>query len=144
MRVITGKRILYDFRLSFYLDLYTTQGYSIFIVGNEGGVKKLDSNQETPVSTHHHSYSKIKPDLLKRLRRIEGQVRGIQKMIEEDRYCVDILVQISAIKNALQNVAFPLLEVHTKGCVVDAIANKEGEQEKVDELLEVYRQFSKM
>ena len=91
-----------------------------------------------------HSYGDIKPDLLMRLKRIEGQVRGIQKMIEEDRYCVDILVQISAIKNALQKVAFPLLEVHTRGCVVDAISNQDGEQEKIEELMEVFRQFSKM
>ena len=93
---------------------------------------------------HTHSYGDMKPDLLMRLKRIEGQVRGIQKMIEEDRYCVDILVQISAIKNALQKVAFPLLEVHTRGCVVDAITSQNGEKEKIEELMEVFRQFSKM
>ncbi len=104
--------------------------------------------QEKPIHLHEeghtHSYGDIKPDLLMRLKRIEGQVRGIQKMIEEDRYCVDILVQISAIKNALQKVAFPLLEVHTRGCVVDAIQNQHGENEKIEELMEVFRQFSKM
>lgn len=93
---------------------------------------------------HTHSYDALKPDLLLRLKRIEGQVRGIQKMIEEERYCVDILVQISAIRNALQKVAFPLLESHTHGCVVDAITNKEGEQQKIDELMDVFRQFAKM
>ena len=93
---------------------------------------------------HQHSYDAIRPNLQTRLKKIEGQVRGIQKMIEEDRYCVDILVQISAIKNALQKVAFPLLDVHTRGCVVDAIATQDGEQEKIAELMEVFRQFSKM
>lgn len=93
---------------------------------------------------HTHGYDAIKPDLQTRLKRIEGQVRGIQKMIEEDRYCVDILVQISAIRNALQKVAFPLLESHTRGCVVDAISSKDGEQEKIQELMDVFLQFSKM
>ncbi len=93
---------------------------------------------------HTHSYGKLKPDLQMRLKRIEGQVRGIQKMIEEDRYCMDILVQISAIRNALQNVALPLLESHTRGCVVDSIANQDGEEAKITELMELFRQFSKM
>lgn len=93
---------------------------------------------------HSHSYGAIKTDLLLRLKRIEGQVRGIQKMIEEDRYCVDILVQLTASKNALQRVAFPLLEEHTRGCVVDAVANKCNEQEKIEELMVVFRQFTKI
>lgn len=103
-----------------------------------------DMANHVHVGGHTHSYGKFKSDLQMRLKRIEGQVRGIQKMIEEDRYCMDILVQISAIRNALQNVALPLLESHTRGCVVDAIANKEGEQEKITELIELFRQFSKM
>ena len=104
----------------------------------------LDESSHAQENNHPHSYEALKPDLLMRLKRIEGQVRGIQKMVEEDRYCVDILVQISAIKNALQKVALPLLEAHTRGCVVDAIASKEGEQQKIDELMEVFRQFAKM
>lgn len=103
-----------------------------------------DDSVHVDGTSHTHSYDAIKPDLLMRLKRIEGQVRGVYKMIEEERYCVDILVQISAIRNALQKVAFPLLESHTRGCVVDAIANKHGEQEKIEELMEVFRQFSKM
>ncbi len=97
------------------------------------------------MSCHHqHSYDAIRPNLQTRLKKIEGQVRGIQKMIEEDRYCVDILVQISAVQSALQRVAFPLLEAHTKGCVVDAIAKQEGETEKIEELMDLFRQFLKM
>lgn len=77
-----------------------------------------------------------------RLKRIEGQVRGIQKMVEEDRYCVDILVQISAINAALKKVGFEVAERHVKHCVHDAAASGEG-QPMVDELLHVLKQISK-
>ncbi|KPV43770.1 metal-sensitive transcriptional regulator [Alicyclobacillus ferrooxydans] len=90
-----------------------------------------------------HSYGPKKDDLLKRLRRVEGQVRGIQKMIDEDRYCVDILVQIAAIKSAMQQVGLTILESHTRGCVVDAISNHTDTDIKIDELMEVIRQFTK-
>ncbi len=83
-----------------------------------------------------------KQQVLNRLKRIEGQVRGIQKMIEEDRYCVDVLVQISAINNALKKVGFSLMERHTNHCVSDAIQKGEGE-EAIDELMKVMQQFSK-
>lgn len=81
-----------------------------------------------------------KGSLLKRLNRIEGQVRGVAKMIEEDRYCVDILTQVSAIKSALDGVALRLLEDHTKGCVQGAIRSGGGEEE-IQELMAVIRQF---
>lgn len=90
-----------------------------------------------------HSYEKNKDDLLARLRRIEGQVRGVQKMIEEDRYCIDLLTQLAAIKNATHKVALSVLESHTRGCVADAISQHESENEKIDELMEVIRQFTK-
>jgi DNA-binding FrmR family transcriptional regulator len=61
-----------------------------------------------------------KPDYLKRLRRIEGQVRGIAKMVDDDKYCIDILTQVSAATRALQSVALGLLEDHLGRCVVDA------------------------
>ncbi|QAS51199.1 metal-sensing transcriptional repressor [Halobacillus litoralis] len=83
-----------------------------------------------------------KQAVLNRLKRIEGQVRGIQKMVENDRYCVDILVQISAINNALNKVGYSLLERHTHHCVADAIKKGEGE-EAIDELMKVVQQFSK-
>jgi CsoR family transcriptional regulator, copper-sensing transcriptional repressor len=92
---------------------------------------------------NNHSYAPKKNDLLRRLKRIEGQVRGIQKMIEEDRYCIDILVQISAIKSAIHQVGLSILESHTRGCVVDALTNQVNGDEKVDELMEVIRQFTK-
>ncbi|MBN9652661.1 metal-sensing transcriptional repressor [Halobacillus sp. GSS1] len=80
--------------------------------------------------------------VLNRLKRIEGQVRGIQKMVEDDRYCVDILVQISAINNALNKVGYNLLERHTHHCVKDAIQKGNGD-EAIDELMKVVQQFSK-
>jgi len=67
-----------------------------------------------------NGYTGNRDDYLKRLRRIEGQVRGLQKMIEDDKYCIDILTQISAATKALQSVALGLLDGHMAGCVVDA------------------------
>lgn len=67
-----------------------------------------------------HGYTENKDAYLKRLRRIEGQVRGIAKMIDEDKYCIDVLTQVSAATKALQSVALGLLEEHMGSCVVDA------------------------
>jgi DNA-binding FrmR family transcriptional regulator len=66
-------------------------------------------------------YSKEKDLVLKRLRRIEGQVRGIQRMVDEDRYCIDVLAQVSAATAALQSVALLLLDEHLAHCVTNAI-----------------------
>ncbi len=75
-----------------------------------------------------------KDDLTKRLRRIEGQVRGLQRMVDEDTYCIDVLTQISAVTRALQSVAVNLLDEHLRHCVADAITHggPEGD-EKVTE-----------
>ncbi len=83
-----------------------------------------------------------KEKIVNRLKRIEGQVRGIQKMIEDDRYCVDILVQLSAANAALKKVGFTLLEQHTKGCVASAVRSGDGE-DAIEELMKVIHQFSK-
>jgi DNA-binding FrmR family transcriptional regulator len=69
----------------------------------------------------HPGYADRKADHLKRLRRIEGQVRGLQRMVEEEQYCIDILTQISAATKALQSVALGLLDEHLGHCVTDAI-----------------------
>ena len=69
-----------------------------------------------------YGYTDRKDDYLKRLRRIEGQIRGLQKMVEEDKYCIDILTQISAATKALQSVAIGLVEEHIAHCVANAIA----------------------
>ena len=72
--------------------------------------------------TSAHGYSPNKENYAKRLRRIEGQVRGIAKMIEDDKYCIDILTQVSAVTSALQSVAIGLLEDHLGHCVAQAAA----------------------
>ena len=73
------------------------------------------------------SYADAKDDYLRRLRRIEGQVRGIARMVEDDKYCIDVLTQVSAATRALQNVALGLLEEHMGGCVVDAARSDDSE-----------------
>jgi len=80
---------------------------------------------------------------LGRLRRIEGQVQGLQRMIEADAYCVDILLQISAVQGALEQVQKLLLGTHIESCVADAIrsGSKADRQKKIDELLEVFARF---
>lgn len=83
-----------------------------------------------------------KQALLNRLKRIEGQVRGIQKMIDEDRYCVDVLVQINAINAAMKGVGFSMAERHMKHCVSDAVKSGNGD-ETIEELMTVMKQFSK-
>jgi DNA-binding FrmR family transcriptional regulator len=83
-----------------------------------------------------------KQQLLNRLKRIEGQVRGIHKMIEEDRYCVDILNQISAIQAAINKVSFSLLEDHSHHCVAKAIEENNGE-EAISELMDVIKRMAK-
>ena len=70
----------------------------------------------------HVGYIAAKDDYLKRLRRIEGQARGLQKMVEDEKYCIDILTQISAMTSALQSVALGLLDEHLSHCVVQAAA----------------------
>lgn len=80
--------------------------------------------------------------LTKRLKRIEGQVRGINKMVEEGRYCIDIMTQILAVEAAIKKVGFSLVERHTKHCVAKAVANGNGE-EAVEELMNVIQRFAK-
>ena len=81
-----------------------------------------------------YGYTHDKDNYLKRLRRIEGQVRGLQRMIEEDKYCIDILTQVSAATKALQSVALGLLEEHLGHCVTQAVA--EGGDAAADKVRE--------
>jgi DNA-binding FrmR family transcriptional regulator len=84
----------------------------------------------THTTTHpHHCYNHRTHDYVRRLRRIEGQARGLQRMVEEEKYCIDILTQISAITKALQSVGLGLLEEHLSHCVVDAAATGGREAE---------------
>jgi DNA-binding FrmR family transcriptional regulator len=80
-----------------------------------------------------------------RLRRIEGQVRGLQRMVDEDAYCVDILTQVAAVQTALEQVAVNVLDAHVRGCVADAVVADGGEaDEKLDELMAAVRRFAKV
>jgi DNA-binding FrmR family transcriptional regulator len=93
-----------------------------------------------------YGYHADKPKLVNRLHRIEGQVRGIEKMVEEDRYCIDILTQISAVNTALDALALQILDQHVNHCVAGAFASgDEAEaQTKTQELLEAVQRFAKM
>src|SRR3954453_10075053 len=81
-----------------------------------------DVQDEHQDGGHHYGYIHRKDDYLKRLRRIEGQARGLQKMVEDEKYCIDILTQVSAMTSALQSVALGLLDDHLSHCVVSAAA----------------------
>ncbi len=92
-----------------------------------------------------HGYVHEKDALIKRLHRIEGQVRGIERMVEEERYCIDILTQISAVSTALESVAVKLLEGHVNHCVAGALASGDANAaaEKSRELLEAVHRFAR-
>jgi DNA-binding FrmR family transcriptional regulator len=88
-----------------------------------------------------HGYASDKHKLAARLNRIEGQVRGISRMVAEDQYCIDILTQVNAAKAALDQVSLLLIEDHVKGCVVDAVRG--GDMDKVDELVGAVARFAR-
>ena len=90
-----------------------------------------------------HGYDK---DALKRrLRRIEGQVRGLEKMVDEDRYCLDVLTQVSAVTKALESLAYEVLDDHVKHCVAGAISSGDSNAaaEKSEELLAAVQRFAR-
>jgi DNA-binding FrmR family transcriptional regulator len=91
-----------------------------------------------------HGYAADKEALVKRLHRIEGQVRGIERMIEDDRYCIDVLTQISAATTALETVAFKVLDDHVSHCVAGALASGDpvAAKEKTEELLAAVHRFA--
>src|SRR5437868_8135220 len=98
-----------------------------------------------PETTRRYGYSEKKDKLLKRLARAEGQVRGIARMVEEDRYCIDILTQLAAVDTALESVALEILDDHVKHCVAGALASGDEPDvgTKIDELLDAVRRFAK-
>jgi CsoR family transcriptional regulator, copper-sensing transcriptional repressor len=101
----------------------------------ENAVTEKKSRHKTVVQPN-------KEALLKRMNRITGQVQGINRMLQEDRYCVDILTQISAVKSALDSVAMQLLEDHTHHCVRRSIQSGEGDKE-IAELIEIFRKYAR-
>ncbi len=90
-------------------------------------------NQIEAAPTPTRGYTATKDQLQARLRRIEGQVRGVQGMVEDDRYCIDVLTQISAVQAALDKVALGLLDQHARHCV--AGADDDGQADRTDELM---------
>lgn len=97
--------------------------------------------QETQ-KKHQHLYGKDRDVLLARMGKIEGQARGISKMIDEDRYCPDIIQQLIAMTSAAREVSFLLLDGHIHGCVTDAIRNGDDE-EMIRELIDVVRRAAR-
>lgn len=90
-----------------------------------------------------HGYAEHREQVIKRLHRIEGQVRDIERMVEEDRYCIDVLTQISAVTTALESLAVEILDDHVTHCVAGALASGDEDvaAEKRDELLAAVRRF---
>ncbi len=86
-------------------------------------------------ATPQRGYTASKDQLLKRLARVEGQVRGITKMVEEDRYCIDVVTQINAIQAALDKISLGLLDGHARVCMRDGGTAPDDPEERVDELM---------
>jgi DNA-binding FrmR family transcriptional regulator len=93
------------------------------------------------VAGHYH-YAKQKQALITRIRRIEGQAKGVEKMIEEDRYCIDIVQQINALSSAADEVGLIVLQNHIEGCVTDAIREQRGD-DYIAELIATIRKAMK-
>ena len=102
---------------------------------SRGYTKHTHRGYSRTVTSHvHPGYADTKDAQLKRLRRIEGQVRGLQRMVEDETYCIDVLTQVSAVTRALQAVSLSLLEEHLRHCVVDAARESdEAGRDKIDE-----------
>jgi CsoR family transcriptional regulator, copper-sensing transcriptional repressor len=92
-----------------------------------------------------YGYTADKQALIKRLHRIEGQVRGIERMLAEDRYCIDIITQVAAVQTAIEAVAFKILDEHVNHCVAGALASGDQElaAEKSRELLDAVHRFTR-
>ena len=92
-----------------------------------------------------YGYTKDKDALIKRLHRIEGQVRGIERMVEDDRYCIEILTQIAAVNTALESLAFRMLDQHVRHCVAGALASGDeaDASAKAAELLNAVHRFAR-
>lgn len=92
-------------------------------------------------TNHSDSYASDKAKLLSRLARVEGQIRGVARMVDDDRYCIDILTQISAINSSMQNIGLLLLQDHIRGCVVGA--EEDEREERLQELNDAIARFTR-
>jgi CsoR family transcriptional regulator, copper-sensing transcriptional repressor len=102
----------------------------------------MDASEKTKTVHGYGKNKDTKDRILTRLRRIEGQARGLQRMVEEDKYCIDIVTQISSVQAALEQVSLLLMEEHMQHCMTEAIQNGNGD-EKIAEVMEVLRRFAK-
>ncbi|MFC1988794.1 metal-sensitive transcriptional regulator [Chloroflexota bacterium] len=93
-------------------------------------------------ATGQYRYTRDKASLLTRMKKVEGQAKGIQQMMEEDRYCIDIVQQLTALSSAAEEVALLIMESHIEGCVTDAIREQHGEAH-IDELMKTIRKVMK-
>ena len=100
---------------------------------------------QVDTDARQHGYAADKEALVRRLHRIEGQVRGIERMVEEDRYCIDVLTQIAAVNTALESLAFKILDDHVNHCVAGALASgdRAEAETKSKELLEAVHRFAR-
>ena len=126
-----------------YIDKYPCRVYNEFdhkkiSKGSEYmSCEKCNKCEVCEKSTHRTEEEKRK--LIKRLNIIEGQIRGIKQMIEDDRYCADILIQLSAINKSLESVENAILEGHIKSCVLSEIKN--GNSDIIDEVMELFKRL---
>ncbi len=124
---------------------------SVFVVTNSLRLRRFHStpggcNPMSKTETHVHGYAANKEALVRRLHRIEGQVRGIERMVEEDRYCIDVLTQIAAVNTALESLAFRILDDHVNHCVAGALASGDPveAETKSKELLDAVHRFARV
>lgn len=98
------------------------------------------------IATHPRGYVAEKEALIRRLHRIAGQVRGLERMLEEDRYCIDVITQISAVSRALESLAFEILDEHVRHCVAGALAagNAQTAELRSRDLLDAVHRFARM
>jgi CsoR family transcriptional regulator, copper-sensing transcriptional repressor len=90
-----------------------------------------------------YPYASDRDEILSRLRKVEGQIRGIQRMVSEDAYCVDVLTQISAVVSGIEKVGLRVLRDHMRGCVSDAVQSKDKakSEDRIDEVIKVVERF---
>lgn len=88
-------------------------------------------------------YSDAKEDLLRRLKKVEGQVKGIQRMVENDKYCVDVLVQVAAVRAAVNRVGTMIFEYHSRGCLKRAVEDEDDKDAAIEDLVGVLTKFIK-
>jgi DNA-binding FrmR family transcriptional regulator len=103
-----------------------------------------ENEQETPGAAQGYIKAKDKEKLRNRLRRIEGQVRGVQRMVDEEAYCIDVLTQIASVVSALEQVGVILLKDHVEHCVKESIEHGEQVDEKIEELTAAVERFLKV